>query len=243
MLLGDTSLSDEVSPVGIGHLRTVPATAAPTLHHISQSCLIAIEEIQILLLCGLVARSVHIRTLVVLGPTAPCDIVAGTHGRALIDNLLEGKRSVVTYLHLTLLTALGCHKNNTVSTTATIDSGRRGILQNVDALDIAGVQRLNATGLKRHTVNNVERAPASRDRTLATDSDATQSTRTLAGGDVHTGCLTLQCFESIVHGLGVQFLLTHTSKGTGHVALTLYAITYYHNLVEHLLVLFESDID
>ena len=173
MLLGDTSLSDEFCPVGIGHLGTVPAAAAPTFHHISQSSFITSEEIQILLLCGLVTRRIHIRALVVLSPTTPCDIVAGTHGRTLINDLLESERSVVTNLHLSLLTTLGCHEYNTVSTTATINSGRRSILQNVDALDIAGVQRLNATGLKGHTVNHIERPPASRDRTLTTDSDAT----------------------------------------------------------------------
>ena len=173
MLLGDTSLSDEFCPVGIGHLGTVPAAAAPTFQYVVPCGLVAIEELLVLFLCGLVARGVLVGTLVVLGPTAPCDIVAGTHGRTLVDNLLEGERSVVAYLHLSLLTTLGCHEYNTVSTTATVDSGRRGILQNVDALDIAGVQRLNATGLKGHTVNHIERPPASRDRTLTTDCDAT----------------------------------------------------------------------
>ena len=91
MFLGDTCLSHEFSPVGIRHLRAVPTAAAPTLQYVVPCGLVAIEELLVLFLCGLVARGVLVGTLVVLGPTAPCDIVAGTHGRALVNDLLEGE--------------------------------------------------------------------------------------------------------------------------------------------------------
>ena len=176
-------------------------------------------------------------------PATPCDIVTGTHCRTLIDNLLESKRTVVAHLHLTFLTSLCSNEHYTIGTAATIDSGRGSILKDVDALDVTRVQRLDTSRLEGHTIYNIERSFTSRYRTGTTNHDASDCTWALTCCDIHTGSLTLQSLEGIVHRLGIQFLLTHTRQSTGYVALALYTITYYHHLVEQLLVLFESNVE
>ena len=123
VFLGEARLRNVVRPVGIGHLRTVPRTAGPSLHHIGQGHVVTAEEVPVLLLRRLVARGIFVGSRVVVGPAAPGDVVAGAHGRTLVNDLLKGERTVVAQLHLALLSALRRDEHHTVGATAAVDSG------------------------------------------------------------------------------------------------------------------------
>ena len=90
-------------------------------------------------------------------------------------NLLVAKRSIEVYLCLTLRTALGCNDDNTISTTGTIDSCRRSILQYVDALNFAWSDV--ADRAYRETVNDVEWRVVLRKRTTTTHANLHVSIR------------------------------------------------------------------
>ena len=58
--------------------------------------------------------------------------------------------------HLALLASLGSDDDHTIGSTASVNTGRCGILQHLDALDVVTVQFVH-TGLCGHTVDDVER--------------------------------------------------------------------------------------
>ena len=97
--------------------------------------------------------------------------------------------------------------------------------------------------MEGHTVNNVERTLTGRNRTGTTNHDAAHGTRTLAGGDVHTGSLALQCLEGVVHWLRVHFFFAYACEGTSYVSLALNTVTYNHHFVDELLVFLERHVD
>ena len=121
----------------------------------------------------------------------PCSVIACTEHILLLGNLLPAVVCVVANLGLTLLTALGGNQDYTVSTTATIDGGRRSILKYGDILDIIGGDVADA--LNRESVDNVERVVALCDRTTTTHANLYFSVwRTFGCGNLHTRHLTSQ---------------------------------------------------
>ena len=83
----------------------------------------------------------------------------------------------------------------------------------------------------------------SQNRTLTTNTDTSKSTRALTCGNVHTCSLTLQCLKSIRNWTNIEFLFSHTSKGSGNVTFFLYAVTYDYDFVKQLLVFLKSDVE
>ena len=63
--------------------------------------------------------------------------------------------AVVAELNLTSLTLLGSHQDHTVSSTGTVDGSRSSVLQNIDSLDISGVDVIKASTC--YTVDYVKR--------------------------------------------------------------------------------------
>ena len=82
-------------------------------------------------------------------------ILLGAHYFRDMVSIREAEATVESNLSCTSLTGLGLYHYNTICTTCTIDSGRRSVLQNLDALDILRADTLK-TCLANNTVNYVE---------------------------------------------------------------------------------------
>ena len=83
--------------------------------------------------------------------------------------LTEGSRhiAIIRHLHLALLGFLGGDDDNTIGTLRTVDGCRRGILQDVDSLNIVGVQVAHRATL--YTVNDNQRGVVTIDRAVTTN--------------------------------------------------------------------------
>ena len=177
-------------------------------------------------------------------PACKLDEVGCAHRGRAVDDVRHGQCARVVDRRMAGLTLLGGHEDDTVGTAATVDGGCRGVLQNVDRLDVAGVQRLNAGSRHEgHTVDHVERLVALVERTLTADADRTELTRALVGGDVDTCCLALQGLEGVVHRTVVQLLFANVDHRACDVALLLRTITDDDHLVEQLTVFLQRDVD
>src|SRR5690606_29741525 len=144
--------------------------------------------------------------------------------------------------------ALRCDQHDTVRRTRAVDRRRRRVLQNVDALDLGGVQvrdRIDALATEarreageialvhRHTVDHVERLVAAGDRrrTAHPHRDG-RAGRARVLHDLHTREPALQ---RLVHRRDRQLLdlgLRHRCRRAGHVAPTLLAISNDDQLIE-----------
>ena len=82
-------------------------------------------------------------------------ILLGAHYFRDMVSIRETEATVESNLSCTCLTALGLYHYNTICTTCTIDSGRRSVLQNLDALDIFRADTLK-TCFANNTIYYVE---------------------------------------------------------------------------------------
>ena len=149
-------------------------------------------------------------------------------------NWLEGHWTWVVETHLAFLSSFGCDKYNTIGTTRTIDSCRWGILKNVNCLDITWIDGFDTTWTQWHTINYIERRIGGIERTVTTNADVTDTSRTLGRSNIYTGSLTLKCLKGIVYRLCIEFLFSNTCQRSRHVALALNTITYYHYFIQSL---------
>ena len=113
------------------------------------------------------------------------DILLGTHGVNTVEvSLLDTPAGVEGDVDLAVaLALLGGHENDAVGGTGTVDGRGGGILQDVDGLDVSGVERTD--GAARHAVDDVKGAGGT-GRTQTADGDRI-AVPGLAGGlhDVH----------------------------------------------------------
>ena len=86
-------------------------------------------------------------------------VLLGTHYLRDVVSVREAEATVESNLGNTSLTALGLYHYNTIGTAGTIDSGRRSILQYLNALDIFRADTLK-TSLANDTIYYVERVVA-----------------------------------------------------------------------------------
>ena len=158
-------------------------------------------------------------------------ILLSREGLQLLGHLLHLHITVVGHLYRTGLGALRRHEDNTVSTTSTVDSRRRGILQHVDRLDLrSGDVRNRAYG---ETIHYEERVVRLRNRTTTTHAYRNLGTRTtVLRNNVYTRQFTLQGLCHIRYGVGCKFLTRHRSYGTRKVTTLYRTITDYNHLVK-----------
>ena len=146
----------------------------------------------------------------------PCSIVSCTEHILLLGNLFPAIISIVAHLCLAFLTALGSHQDNTVSTTATIDGGRRSVLQHGDVLNVIG--RNVTDTLNGETIDNVQRLVRLGDRTTATHTNLNFSIRrTFSCCNLHTNHLTRQGLRSVGNRYCLQGIATYRGHRTGEV--------------------------
>ena len=200
MLVSDTSLLTLSSPVVRANEVRVIITVHPSLVDVLPAVCLTTEEF----IVAVVIRSerlcrITIATLIVGSETSVVNPLLCIHHLCNVVESRESHCSCVVESNLSFLTLLCCNENNTVSTTCTVDSSCRSILQNLDALNILRVEVLDTAVLDNHSVDYIKRRTGSTNRALTTDSDATHSTRTLRVGDVHTSRLSLHTFKGILY--------------------------------------------
>ncbi|OPZ14845.1 MAG: hypothetical protein BWZ06_00678 [Bacteroidetes bacterium ADurb.BinA261] len=146
------------------------------------------------------------------------------------DGILYTDIPVVRYLCLPGFALFGGHQQHPVGCTGAVDRSRGGILQDVDRLDVAGIERIDRS--TRHPVDHVEGfiARGGSETTYVNLVVLTHLSRAL--GDVYTRGVTLQGAQ---HARGILFLnlvTLHLDRGTGHQLLLLYTISYNHQFLQ-----------
>ena len=110
-----------------------------------------------------------------------------------LGDVAQHQTAIETYLNLTGLGRLGSYNNYTVTTSCTIDSGQRGVLQDVNAGDIRWRNIVDVVSLE--AVDDEQGAVLRGYRRCTTNADVDVSTRLTVGcRNLHTGNLTLQGF-------------------------------------------------
>ena len=162
-------------------------------------------------------------------------LLSRQNGRNLVQ-ILHAVVAVISNFARTCLTLLSGDQNDAVSSTRTIDSCRSCVLQNIDRLNIRGVQRRKAT--IGHTVHNIQRCVrTSGTHTTNINLEALIEETTIRC-DVHTGGLALQCAKRI-DSVHLSDILTLNLNGcTGEELLLLNTITYDNDIFNHVAVFF-----
>ena len=182
---------------------TVQAYVLLCREHIgTKHILLPVDGINALVDVEVVINAKHLlETLHCLVATEHCILVVAHHIIVCVHSLLAVSHglglheAVVVDTCLARLAALGGDKDNTVGTTGTIDSGRRGILKHSDILDI--ICRDIVDIVCRETVDYVKRRVVASDRTATTYTDEHFCIgRTVGGSNTHTRHLTR---ESLTH--------------------------------------------
>ena len=153
---------------------------------------------------------------------------------------LHSHRRIEVNAYLTLSTFLGGDDDNTIGSTATIDTCGCRILEHLDGLDVVRVQLVH-TRLGRHTVDDIQRVVVV-ERTHTTYSHRGSTRGSTVGCDVHARHLALQGFHRVVLLLFLQVFGTDSTNGTRQVRLALSGITRHNHFFQHLVVLLEHDI-
>ncbi len=147
------------------------------------------------------------------------------------SHLGETALYVQRYPGIAAAALLGRDNHNSVGTARTVDSGRRGVLENLHALDVAG--RKEVYIVHRHTVNNIQRFVRTVERggTAHTHSHAAAGS---AGGLLyrHTGSLTLDSLGSRHNGAVGKCFLVDCRHCCSKVFTLYRAVTDNHNFVE-----------
>ena len=167
-------------------------------------------------------------------------VLLGVQHVCCLCHVLHAEVAVKRNHCLAFLALLGGHQYYTIGSLRTVDGSRRGILQDIDALDIGRVQ---VGDIAAHTIDKVQWFCITYG-TQTTDAHLESLTR-LAGsrGDVYTRCLSLHGLQGVG---GVQFgnLVTfHLDGSARHQFFLLHAVTYNHYFVQHLVVFRQHHVD
>ena len=104
VLVGDGRLEDQAHPVGGLDLGAVPGSAGPALHDVAPGVGVAaaVEDLVVVLLGRRGRAGIVGRVQVVVGRTAPVDVLGGGHpGRLVLDGLI-GEGTGIVDMHLAL---------------------------------------------------------------------------------------------------------------------------------------------
>ena len=141
-----------------------------------------------------------------------------------------------------LLTALGRDEDDAVGRTRTVHGGRRGVLEDLDRGDVAGVDAVDV--LHRDSVHHVERLHAlGREGRDTADVDLRAFARlSRTCGDLHAGDLSLQRLEDVRGGAAFDGFRRNGGDGARHVAFAHRAVGDDHHFVDLLGVGVERDL-
>ena len=136
---------------------------------------------------------------------------------------------------------LGGDHYNTVSTLRTIDSGCRGVLQDLNTLDIRWIYEVGAV-TNHNTIYYVERRSITMDSSDTADTDGGLTVRrTVLLRNQHTSSSTLQGLTDVCRNALHNCFLVNGSNRTRDVALLHCTITYDYYVVQHLCIFFQHN--
>ena len=128
-------------------------------------------------------------------------ILCGTEHRQVFVHRLHAIVSVIRNLESASRAALGLHLNDTRGTSRTIPCRLRSILQDRKTRDVRGIDSRQRRHIRGHTIDDNQRVvtPSDRGRTAHTHAVEHSHTVGTVGRHVHTGCLTAEHLQRIVH--------------------------------------------
>ena len=144
-----------------------------------------------------------------------------------------------------LAAVLGRDQDDTVRGTCTVDSGRTGILQDVDRLDIVRVEVVHTACVRLgYTVDDYQRGVVTHGVHTA-DRDVHLVVRRveILGLDDQVGCRTLQCLLDVGHRAVLDCLRLHGRNGRDDVAPRRRAVTYDYDFIQVARIFFERCCD
>ena len=237
VFLGDADPVRELGPVGVDHLRSIPVEVrlvviasspvrvadTPTAQDVRPGGRVhgraAVQQG-----FGIIGDRRLIGTRadagVVLRPAAPLDRLCSGHGRQDVINLLQRKVGGIIQGEAALAALLRGDQHDTVTTLGAVNSRRGSILEDVDGLNVLGVQHIQADAVGNHAVDDDQRVGTGINRVGTADLDGTRGTRTqVRRGNDDTRSLALQGFDRVVDRVGSQLSSTDRHHGTGNIAL------------------------
>ena len=170
------------------------------------------------------------------------DVFGSVHDVELIGQGGILELVVIEHLAITLLTGLGGHEDDTVTSLGAVDGGGGGILQDLDGLDHFRIQILDVVHLQ--TVHDEERSEGTGVGGITTDADGGAGTRSAGSvDDLDTGGLALEGGGGVGSRTVLQVFRTDGGHGTGQVALLLDTVTDDHGLIQEFGILLEDDVE
>ena len=167
-------------------------------------------------------------------------ILGGVEHGGLAPGILHAVGEVVVDDGLAFGAGLGGHEDHAVGRAGAIDGGGSGVLEDVDALDVAGVDVVDAAG--RHPVHDVERGRVVDGADTADDDRGAGARGAGVLGDLDTGGHALEHVVHPVLGLDLQVIGGHRGDGGRHHGLFLDTVADDHGFLEHLGVILEDDL-
>ena len=141
---------------------------------------------------------------------------------------------------LLALTGLRRDDDDATSTTRTIDSSCRSILQHIDRSDVL---RRNTAQRARHAIDKDKRCRIARDGRDTTQTDLCGLTRvTRRASNRETGNFTSDKVTGIVEAAGIEVFRLDTDDSRSDISLLLCTVTNDYNLIERLKILFKRDV-
>ena len=160
-------------------------------------------------------------------------ILPGIEHLRRVVHLRERIVGVQTHLCHTFLTLLGADDDDTVGSTATVDSGRGGILQNLDVIDIVGREEVDI--LEGHAVHHIQRIVGTVQRSGTTHANGGRRTGlSVRLRNLQTGGLTLHTLCGTDDGTSFQVFRRDAAHGGGHVLTLHTAIADGHHFFEYI---------
>ena len=183
-----------------------------------------------------VSKGVTVRIQAVIDICLPHDLTElfGVEHLHLIHIHLRGDRSIQGDIEFALRTFLRSDDDDTISSTRSVNRSGCCIFENLDRLDIIGVELVH-TGFGRHTIDDIKRVVVI-ERTHTTDTNDSSSGRVTVRSDVHTRHFTLQRLHRVVLLLFLQVRSADCCHCTSKIRFALGRITGDYYFIEDLAV-------
>ena len=154
------------------------------------------------------------------------------HHRHAAHRLLRPGIGVVRNARLPGLALLRGDEHHAARAARTVDRRGRGVLQDLDRLDVVRVQVADPAG-HRDSVQHVERIVGRRERARAADADADAVPGVVAAGDdIDAGHAPLDRLDGVGLGYRLHIFARYRGHRPGHVSAGLRSVAHHHDFRE-----------
>ena len=173
----------------------------------------------------------------------PDEVVGTVHLNSIgVGHLLHSPVDIVAHGDLAARTALGGHEHYAVRAAGSVDSGREGVLEHVDGLDVGGGDVGDA--LNREAVHYIEGGTVLGDGAGAAHADLDLGVGLALGrGHLHAGHTSGKGLADRGHGHRREGLAVDRRHGSEQVLAFHGRIADHDSLVEIIGILFKDDVD